>query len=83
VERAATATVASFTPNEVEVRVEGAEPGDHLVLNQNWDPGWTADGVPAIALHDAVATRPPGERASGSSSATGRRSVAWPGRPAR
>jgi hypothetical protein len=54
-ERAASATVASFTPNEVTVRVEGAQPGDHLVLNQNWDPGWTADGVPAIALHDAVA----------------------------
>ena len=56
VERAASATVASFTPNEVDVRVEGAEPGDHVVLNQNWDPGWTADGIPAIALHDAVAT---------------------------
>jgi len=54
VERAASATVASFTPDEVVVRVEGARPGDHLVLNQNWDPGWTADGVPAIALHDAV-----------------------------
>jgi len=56
VERAASATVASFTPNEVTVRVEGAEPGDHVVLNQNWDPGWTADDVPALALHDAVAT---------------------------
>jgi len=54
VERAASATIASFTPSEVVVRVGGARPGDHLVLNQNWDPGWTADGVPAIALHDAV-----------------------------
>ena len=56
VEHAASATVASFTPNEVVVGVEGAEAGDHLVLNQNWDPGWTADGVPAVAVHDAVAT---------------------------
>jgi hypothetical protein len=55
-ERAAAATVVSFTPNEVRVRVEGAEAGDHLVLNQNWDAGWTANGVPTIALHDAVAT---------------------------
>jgi hypothetical protein len=51
-----TATIAAWTPNAVEVRIDGAQPGDHLVLNQNWDPGWTANGVPAIALHDAVAT---------------------------
>jgi hypothetical protein len=56
VEHVASATVVSFTPNEVEVHVEGAQPGDHVVLNQNWDPGWTANGVPTIALRDAVAT---------------------------
>jgi hypothetical protein len=56
VEHAATATVTSFTPNEVHVRVQGAQPGDHLVLNQNWDPGWNADGVPTAPLKDAVAT---------------------------
>jgi len=50
------ATVVSFTPGEVEVRVEGAQAGDHLVLNQNWDPGWTADGLPSVALKDAVST---------------------------
>ena len=55
-EHAASATVTSFTPDEVRVRVQGAEPGDHLVLNQNWDSGWTADGIPTIRLHDAVAT---------------------------
>jgi hypothetical protein len=38
------------------VHVEGATPGDLLVLNQNWDPGWRADGVPAVDSHDAVAT---------------------------
>jgi hypothetical protein len=55
VERAAAASVVSFTPNEVQVHLQGAQPGDHVVLNQNWDPGWTANGAPAIALHDAVA----------------------------
>jgi hypothetical protein len=37
------------------VRVEGARPGDHVVLNQNWDAGWTADGAPTVAYKDAVA----------------------------
>jgi hypothetical protein len=54
-ERDATASVVAWTPNAVEVRFEGAAPGDHLVLNQNWDPGWTADGTPAVAYKDAVA----------------------------
>ncbi|HEX8791606.1 MAG TPA: hypothetical protein VF765_11695, partial [Polyangiaceae bacterium] len=50
------ATITSWTPNEVVVSVRGARAGDHLVLNQNWDSGWSADGAPAIALRDAVAT---------------------------
>jgi hypothetical protein len=49
-------TVVSWTPNEVEVRVDAARPGDHLVMNQNWDPDWTAEGAQAIAYRDAVAT---------------------------
>ena len=55
VERAASSVVVSWTPNVVDVHFEGAEPGDHLVLNQNWDPGWTADGAPAENYRDAVA----------------------------
>ena len=47
---------SSWTPNEVEVQVDGARAGDHVVMNQNWDPGWTADGAPAVAYRDAVAT---------------------------
>ncbi len=50
------AELAHFTPNAMTVHVEGATPGDLLVLNQNWDPGWRADGVPAVAFNDAVAT---------------------------
>lgn len=50
------ATITAWTPNEVVVTVHGAHAGDHLVLNQNWDTGWSADGAPAMAYRDAVAT---------------------------
>jgi hypothetical protein len=50
------AELVHFTPNAMTVHVDGADPGDLLVLNQNWDPGWRADGVSAVAYHDAVAT---------------------------
>jgi hypothetical protein len=50
------AELVHFTPNAMTVHVDGAEPGDLLVLNQNWDPGWRADGVPAANYNDAVAT---------------------------
>ena len=55
-ERNAPASVVSWTPNAVEVRVDGATPGDHVVLNQNWDAGWSADGSPTVPYKDAVAT---------------------------
>jgi hypothetical protein len=55
-ERVATASIVSWTPNAVDVRVEGARPGDHIVLNQNWDPGWRAGERPAVSYEDAVAT---------------------------
>jgi hypothetical protein len=55
-EGGATARVVSWTPNDVEVEVDRARPGDRVVLNQNWDPGWAADGAPAIAYRDAVAS---------------------------
>lgn len=54
-ERNAPVSVVSWTPNAVDVRVDGASPGDHVVLNQNWFSGWTADGAPAVAYRDAVA----------------------------
>ncbi len=50
------AELIHFTPNAMTVHVDDATPGDLLVLNQNWDPGWRADGTPAVAYHDAVAT---------------------------
>ncbi|HEY8091543.1 MAG TPA: hypothetical protein VIF09_26945, partial [Polyangiaceae bacterium] len=48
--------ILSWTPNDVEVEVDGAEQGDHVVLNQNWDPGWRAGDTPAVNYRDAVAT---------------------------
>ncbi|HEX3343434.1 MAG TPA: hypothetical protein VHS09_02625 [Polyangiaceae bacterium] len=39
-----TATVTRWSPNEVAVEVHGAQPGEHVVLNQNYDPGWSARG---------------------------------------
>jgi hypothetical protein len=50
------AELVHFTPNAMTVHVDGAEAGDLLVLNQNWDPGWRADGAPATNYNDAVAT---------------------------
>jgi hypothetical protein len=59
-----TAQMVRFTPNAVEVRVEGANPGDHVVLNQNWDPGWSADGSAALSWHDTVAGVVPSKSAT-------------------
>jgi hypothetical protein len=39
-----TARIVSFSPNRVEVEVRGARADDRVVLNQNFDPGWSVDG---------------------------------------
>jgi hypothetical protein len=49
------AEVEKWTPNAVTVRVSDAVPGDLVVLNQNYDPGWRVDGAPAINFQDTVA----------------------------
>jgi hypothetical protein len=49
------AQITRWTPNIIEVRVEGARPGDHVALNQNYDPGWHANGRPALDWSDVVA----------------------------
>ena len=67
-----TATVTKWSPNEVTVEVHDARAGEHLVLNQNYDPGWSASGrsvenwedTVRVDLHEADATvvfryRPP------------------------
>jgi hypothetical protein len=49
------ARIREWTPNRVEVNVSGARAGDLLVLNQNHDPGWTANGQPVLNHADTVA----------------------------
>jgi hypothetical protein len=49
-----TARVVSFSPNAVDVQVDGARAGDSVVLNQNWDPGWTVNGSASVPWDDTV-----------------------------
>jgi hypothetical protein len=39
------AEIVKFSPNEITVATHGATPGEHVVLNQNWDPGWSVANV--------------------------------------
>jgi hypothetical protein len=49
--------ILSWSPNAVTVAFRGARVGDQLVLNQNWDPGWRAQGDAASSYGDAIATQ--------------------------
>jgi hypothetical protein len=49
------ATITDWSPNAVEVRVEQARPGDHVVLDQNWDPGWSVSGADAVDYQHTIA----------------------------
>lgn len=51
------ATVESWTPNVVRVRVEGASVGDWLILNQNFDRGWSSDAGPVENHENVIAVR--------------------------
>ncbi len=44
---AGTATLARWTPNAVTVRVTGAGPGERVVYDTSFDPGWRVNGQPA------------------------------------
>ncbi|MBL8606720.1 MAG: hypothetical protein JNL38_05345 [Myxococcales bacterium] len=39
-----------WSPNEMVVHYSGARPGDHVVVNQNWDESWRVDGAPTVNL---------------------------------
>jgi hypothetical protein len=57
------ARVTRFSPNELEIQVNGATAGELLVVNMNYDDGWHADTGP-IEDHDhALATRVPASSA--------------------
>jgi hypothetical protein len=49
------AKIANWTPNEVIVDVQGARDGDLVVMNQNFDPGWRANGKATLNYNDTVA----------------------------
>jgi hypothetical protein len=51
------ARVVAWSPNEVTAQVTGGVAGDTLVLNQNFDPGWRANGVSAFDHVEAVGAR--------------------------
>lgn len=51
-----TAEIVRWSPNEITVNVRGARSGDRLVLNQNWDESWRANGSPTISLRSVNAT---------------------------
>ena len=54
---AATAKVIRWSPNHVEIQVDGAEPGALLVYNMNFDEGWRSSTGAVEAHHNAVAAR--------------------------
>ena len=53
------ASIMTWTPNAVTVHYSGASPGDVLVMNQNWDPGWSAAGTTALNWGDALGVKVP------------------------
>jgi len=60
-EKRGQATIVRWSPNAVTVKVSQARPGDHLILNQNWDPGWSANGRPSLNWADLPAAVLKGE----------------------
>ena len=56
-EGAGRAELATFTPNQMTVVVHEAQVGEHVVLNQNYDPGWSANGTRATEWSETIAAR--------------------------
>jgi hypothetical protein len=50
------AELVRWTPNAVTVRVTGAAPGDRLIYDTSFDPGWRADGRAAESWQGLVST---------------------------
>jgi hypothetical protein len=51
-----TARITHWTTNGAVVEVTGGSANTVLVYNMNWDPGWSANGAPALDVGNAVAT---------------------------
>ena len=57
VEPGGVADLLRWSPNEVVLSVRGGRIGDLVVYNQNWAPGWTANGEPTLNHEDVNAYR--------------------------
>jgi hypothetical protein len=51
------AEVTRWTPNAVTIHVSGASPGDRVIYDMNFDPGWRASGAPAESWHGLVGAK--------------------------
>jgi hypothetical protein len=51
---AGSARLVAFSPNRVVIELRGGRVGDRLIYNQNFDPGWKVNGVPATRHRDAI-----------------------------
>jgi hypothetical protein len=50
-----TASVVEWSPSHAVVQYAGVRPGSTIAYNMNWDPGWNANGEPALEIAHAVA----------------------------
>jgi hypothetical protein len=57
------AKIAEWSPNRVVVEVEGADPGELVVWNMNFDEGWRADTGPVVSHENTLATPAPAAKA--------------------
>jgi hypothetical protein len=46
-----------WSPSAFDVQIDGAEVGELVVVNQNWDPGWRVDGETALDHDHTIAAR--------------------------
>jgi hypothetical protein len=51
------ASFISWSPDAFDVKVDRASPGATVVVNQNWDPGWRADGAEAMNFAGTIGAR--------------------------
>lgn len=52
-----TVAIEHWSPNRVSLWVRGGKAGDRLILNQNYDPGWSAQGYEVENVEDRAAVR--------------------------
>lgn len=52
---AGSAEYLRWSPNQLVVRVRGVKPGETVIVNQNFDPGWRANGRATFAHADRIA----------------------------